>query len=314
LHNADEIARKDFRVGDRVVIQRAAEVIPQVLSVVGHAPGSAPFSFPAKCPVCGGDVVQDAGLVARRCANALSCPAQIVGGLIHFVSRKGFDIEGLGEKQIEQFSELGWLRGPADIFRLIKKHREEIVALDGFGEKSADNLGAAIERSRDIELWRFLYAIGIPEVGETTAKLLARHFGNFAALRDAGELALQKIDGIGEVMATEIVRFFTDENNARMLDDLLTEIAIRDAARGDAGDDNPLAGKKIVITGTLSRPRDEVKELLESAGAKVQGSVSAKTDILLAGENAGGKLAEAENLGVEIRSESDIMSLLKQKE
>ncbi|MDR1071404.1 MAG: NAD-dependent DNA ligase LigA [Rickettsiales bacterium] len=313
LHNADEIARKDFRIGDRVVIQRAAEVIPQVLSVVRHAPGSAPFSFPEKCPVCGGDVVRDAGMVARRCANALSCPAQIVGGLIHFVSRKGFDIEGLGEKQIEQFSELGWLGGPADIFRLIKNHRAEIVALDGFGEKSAENLAAAIERSRDIELWRFLYAIGIPEVGDTTAKILARHFENFAAIRATGELALQKIDGIGEVMATEIVRFFTDENNERMLDDLLTEITIRAVARG-AGGDNSLAGKKIVITGTLSRPRDEIKELLESAGAKVQGSVSAKTDILLAGENAGGKLAEAEKLGVEIRSESDIMRLLKQKE
>lgn len=311
LHNADEIARRDFRVGDKVIIQRAAEVIPQVLSVIEHAPGSEPFAFPEKCPVCGGDVVRDEGQVARRCANTLSCPAQIVGGLIHFASRKGFDIEGLGEKQIEQFSELGWLGEPADIFSLVKNQGAEIMKLDGFGEKSVGNLDKAIERARDVELWRFLYAIGIPEVGETTAKLLARHFGNFGALREAGELALQKIDGVGEVMAGEIVRFFSDEGNARVLDNLLAQINLRNAKRETGGAGNPLAGKKIVITGTLSRPRGEIKELLESAGARVRGSVSAKTDILLAGENAGSKLDDARKLGVEIRTESDIMGLLK---
>ena len=310
LHNADEIARKDFRVGDTVLIQRAAEVIPQVLEAVSHAPDSAPYVFPAKCPICGGDVIREAGQVARRCANTLSCPAQIVGGLIHFVSRKGFDIEGLGEKQIELFAGLGWINEPADIFSLISRHKSEILELDGFGEKSAENLESAIDRAREIELGRFLFAIGIPEVGETTAKLLARHFENFDSVRTAKSWQLQKIDGIGDVMADEITRFFADEKNSAVLDNLLKEIKISPVPAAPAlGADNPLNGKKVVLTGTLSRPRDEIKALLESMGARVQGSVSAKTDIVIAGENAGSKLADAERLGVAIWSEADLNNL-----
>ena len=315
LHNADEIARKDFRIGDAVIIQRAGDVIPQVVSVVSHASDSTPFVFPTKCPVCGGDVIQDAGLVARRCANALSCPAQLAEGLIHFSSRKGFDIEGLGQKQIEEFVARGWIRAPADIFTLIINYKLLIINLEGFGEKSVENLEKAIEKSKNIELWRFLFAIGIPEVGEATAKLLARRFGTFDSVRAANETELMEINGIGDVMAGEIVRFFADENNKRILDNLLKQIEIRDSVPAFAGmtgiRDSELSGKKIVLTGTLSRPRDEIKEMLESMGAVVQGSVSAKTDIVIAGENAGSKLSDAQKLGIAIWSENDMIEQIK---
>lgn len=309
LHNADEIARKDIRVGDKVIIQRAGDVIPQVVEVIAHAQNNIPFNFPTHCPVCGGDVIQDSGLIARRCANSLSCPAQIVGGLIHFVSRKGFDIEGFGDRQIEQFVGYGWIKEPADIFKLIINYKLLIINLDGFGEKSVLNLNTAIEKARDIELWRFLYAIGIPEVGESTAKLLARHFGDFEKIRTATATELQEINGIGEVMANEIVRFFSDENNARIIGNLLKEIniIIRDSRLAIHG----LNGKKIVLTGTLSRPRDNIRAELESLGAIVQGSISAKTDILIAGENAGSKLGQAKKLGIAIWSESDMIQKIK---
>ena len=321
LHNADEIARKDFRVGDVVVVQRAGDVIPQLVSVVSRAPDSVPFVFPTKCPVCGGEVVRDDGLVARRCANALSCPAQLAEGLWHFASRKGFDIDGLGQKQIELFISKGWLKEPADIFRLIINYKLLIINLDGFGEKSVQNLDAAIESARRVELRRFLFAIGIPEVGDATAKLLARRFGDFEKIRHATRAELQEIDGIGEVMADEIVRFFEDENNKRVLDNLLREIefpADRRAAGGESlgradarGWGSVVAGKKIVLTGALSKPRDEIKEMLENLGAVVQGSVSSKTDVVIAGENAGSKLTEAQKLGVAIWSESDMIRELK---
>ncbi|MDR1026826.1 MAG: NAD-dependent DNA ligase LigA [Rickettsiales bacterium] len=304
LHNADEIERKDFRVGDRVIIQRAADVIPQVVEVVKHAPNSAPFVFPTQCPVCGGPVVAEAGAVARRCANGLSCPAQRLGGLIHFVSRKGFDIEGLGEKQIEEFVELGFIKEPADIFRL---PMDKIKELDGYGEKSVENLAEAVRHARRVELWRVLYALGIPEVGETTAKLLARFFGDMESVRRAAAWKLKTIDGVGDVMAEEISTWFADDANARIVDNLLREIEIigtRDQGPGTG----VLAGKKIVITGTLSRPRDAIRADLEAMGAIVQSAVSSKTDILLAGENAGSKRAEAERLGVKIMSESEIFN------
>jgi len=307
LHNADEIERKDFRVGDRVVIQRAADVIPQVLSVISHAPGAGPFQFPAICPVCGGDVIQESGQVARRCMNSLSCPAQLIRGLCHFVSRKAFDIEGLGERQIELFVGKGWLKEPADIFKLIAGHKSQIAELDGFGEKSIANLSTSIEGAREIDLWRFLYAIGIPEVGETTAKLLSKKFAEFDAVRAAQVWELTAIDGIGEVMAFEIRRFFENENNRRIIANLLGEIRIKNPAARPATDAQPLAGKKIVLTGTLSRPREEVKEFLESLGAAVSSAVSAKTDIVIAGENAGSKLADAQKLGIAIWSESDMI-------
>ncbi len=316
LHNADEIARKDFRIGDMVVIQRAGDVIPQVVGLFspnGVMETRNPrYVFPIHCPVCGGAVVETVGKVARRCVNTMGCPAQMVGELEHFVSRKGFDIEGLGPRQLEQFTELNWIKTPADIFNLVRNHKSEIINLDGFGQKSVDNLNASIERARDIELHRLLFSIGIPEVGEVTAKILAREFGTVESLRAAGADRLIKIDGIGEVMANEIVAFFADGHNVRALDELLGQITIRNQESGTKNQGHPLFGKKIVLTGTMEKhTRDAAKDILENLGARVQGSVSAKTDILIAGADAGSKLANAQKLGVTIWNENDFENAIK---
>ena len=306
LHNADEIVRLGIKVGDKVIVQRAGDVIPQIVGVAESAPNATAFIFPDKCPVCGGNVVQESGQVARRCVNTLGCPAQRIGELEHFVSRKGFDIEGLGTKQLELFISRGWISNAADIFTLIARHGDEIKRLDGFGEKSVSNLNASIERARDIELHRFLFAIGIPEVGEVTAKILARAFGTLDALRAAPVWKLKQIDGIGEVMADEIVSFFADAHNNAVLDELLSQVKIRESAPVAAAPSGPLAGKKVVLTGTLANyTRDAAREILERLGARVQGSVSAKTDIVLAGADAGSKLDKAQQLGITIWSESD---------
>ena len=306
LHNADEIVRLGIKVGDKVTVQRAGDVIPQIVGVAETAPNATAFIFPDKCPVCGGNVVQESGQVARRCVNTLGCPAQRIGELEHFVSRKGFDIEGLGTKQLELFISRGWISNAADIFTLIARHGDEIKRLDGFGEKSVSNLNASIERARDIELHRFLFAIGIPEVGEVTAKILARAFGTLDALRAAPVWKLKQIDGIGEVMADEIVSFFADAHNNAVLDELLSQVKIRESAPVAAAPSGPLAGKKVVLTGTLANyTRDAAREILERLGARVQGSVSAKTDIVLAGVDAGSKLDKAQQLGITIWSESD---------
>ena len=306
LHNADEIVRLGIKVGDKVIVQRAGDVIPQIVGVAESAPNATAFIFPDKCPVCGGNVVQESGQVARRCVNTLGCPAQRIGELEHFVSRKGFDIEGLGTKQLELFISHGWISNAADIFTLIARHGDEIKRLDGFGEKSVSNLNASIERARDIELHRFLFAIGIPEVGEVTAKILARAFGTLDALRAAPVWKLKQIDGIGEVMADEIVSFFADAHNNAVLDELLSQVKIRESAPVAAAPSGPLAGKKVVLTGTLANyTRDAAREILERLGARVQGSVSAKTDIVLAGVDAGSKLDKAQQLGITIWSESD---------
>ena len=306
LHNADEIVRLGIKVGDKVIVQRAGDVIPQIVGVAESAPNATAFIFPDKCPVCGGNVIQESGQVARRCVNTLGCPAQRIGELEHFVSRKGFDIEGLGTKQLELFISRGWISNAADIFTLIARHGDEIKRLDGFGEKSVSNLNASIERARDIELHRFLFAIGIPEVGEVTAKILSRAFGTLDALRAAPVWKLKQIDSIGEVMADEIVSFFTDAHNNAVLDELLSQVKIRESAPVAAAPSGLLAGKKVVLTGTLANyTRDAAREILERLGARVQGSVSAKTDIVLAGADAGSKLDKAQQLGITIWSESD---------
>ncbi len=312
LHNADEIKRLDIQVGDKVVVQRAGDVIPQIVGVAERAAASEPFVFPDKCPVCGGNVVQESGQVARRCVNALGCPAQRIGELEHFVSRKGFDIEGLGTKQLELFISKGWIQDAADIFTLIDLHGAEIKRLEGFGDKSVSNLNASIEKSRDIDLHRFLFAIGIPEVGEVTGKILARAFGDLDAVRNAPLWKLKQIDGIGDVMADEIVSFFADEHNNKVLDKLLLYINIKSAEPVTTITDSPVSDKKIVLTGTLEKyTRDQAKEILERMGAKVQGSVSAKTDIVLAGAEAGSKLTKAQELGITIWSEQDLDNLLQ---
>lgn len=306
LHNADEIARLGVHIGDRVVVQRAGDVIPQIIDVAESGANATPFEFPTICPVCGAPVAQEAGMVARRCINTLSCPAQRIGALEHFVSRHGFDIDGLGTRQLELFVSRGWIETPADIFTLIERHGPDIKKLDGFGDKSVSNLNASIEKSRNIELHRFLYAIGIPEIGQVTAKILARAFGTLAAVRSAPEWKLTQIDGIGDVMAAEIVSFFADEHTARALDKLLEYVNVRDAVAAAPVGDGPLAGKRVVLTGTLMNyTRDAAKEILEQMGARVSSSVSAKTDIVLAGAEAGSKLTRATELGITVWSESD---------
>ena len=313
LHNADEIERLGVNVGDKVIVQRAGDVIPQIVGVAEDAPDATPFVFPDTCPVCGAAVIQESGQVARRCVNTLGCPAQRIGELEHFVSRKGFDIDGLGTRQLELFISRGWIKNAADIFTLIARHGDDIKKLDGFGEKSVSNLNAAIERARNIELHRFLFAIGIPEVGEVTAKILARAFGNLDALRAAPVWKLKQIDGIGDVMADEIISFFGDAHNAAVLDELLHQVHVAETDVATTTSDGPLAGKKIVLTGTLPNyTRDAAREILERLGAKVQGSVSAKTDIVLAGADAGSKLTRAEQLGITIWSESDLERVINE--
>ena len=311
LHNADEIARLGTRIGDKVIVQRAGDVIPQIIGVAEHAPDAVDFLFPTTCPVCGGNVVQESGMVARRCINSLGCPAQLVGELEHFVARKRFDIDGLGTKQLENFVARGWIKTPADIFTLIQNHGDEIKRMEGFGDKSVDNLNKSIESARNVDLHRMLFAIGIPEVGEVTAKTLARAFGSLAAVRNAPAWKLKTIDGIGDVMADEIVSFFADEHNAAALDKLLEQIHVRNAETTAPVADGPLAGKKVVLTGTLSKyTRDTARDILERMGATVTGSVSAKTDIVLAGADAGSKLTKAEQLGIAVWDENTFEKII----
>ena len=306
LHNANEIARLNVHIGDKVVVQRAGDVIPQIVEVAEHAPNAVPYQFPTICPVCGGNVIQESGMVARRCVNTMGCPAQLIGELEHFVGRKRFDIDGLGTKQLENFVGRGWIKTPADIFTLIQNHGDEIKRMDGFGDKSVANLNTAIERARNVDLHRLLFAIGIPEVGEVTAKILARAFGTLDAIRNAPAWKLKTIDGIGDVMADEIVSFFADSHGMQALDALLEQITVKDAEVAPQKTDGPLAGKKVVLTGTLEKyTRDEAKDILEKMGAKVSGSVSAKTDIVLAGVEAGSKLTKANELGITVWDEAE---------
>lgn len=305
LHNADEIARLGVHIGDKVIVQRAGDVIPQIVSVAERGEDTKAFIFPDVCPVCGGAVVRESGMVAYRCVNSLSCPAQIRGELEHFVSKHAFDIEGIGTKQIELFMGKGWINSAADIFTLIEKHGSELLKMDGFGAKSVSNLKTAIDNARSIDLHRLIYAVGIPDVGEVTAKILAHKFGSLENLRDAKSWQLLQIDGIGDVMANEIVSFFKDEHSARALDNLLQYINIKNPIKVVVKD-NVLKDKRVVLTGTLTKyTRDEAKEILENLGAKVQGSVSLKTDIVIAGEAAGSKLTDAQKLGITIWNEQD---------
>lgn len=305
LHNADEIVRLNVRVGDKVTVQRAGDVIPQIVNVAEAGKNTIPYVFPDVCPVCGGAVVRESGAVARRCVNSLSCPAQIRGELEHFVSRHAFDIDGFGARQIELFTKLGWIKGPADIFTLIENHGEELRRMDGFGVKSVSNLRASIDNARNVDLHRLIYAIGIPDVGEVTAKILAREFGKLENLRNCTFAQLIKIDGIGDIMANEIISFFRDEHSMNALDNLLTHISIKNPVKTETVD-SVLNGKRVVLTGTLSKyTRDEAKEILEQMGAKVGGSVSSRTDIVIAGESAGSKLTDAQKLGITVWSEND---------
>jgi len=316
LHNEDEIARKDVRVGDTVVLQRAGDVIPQIVQVLldRRPPGAAPYAPPETCPACGSLALRPAGEVVRRCTGGLVCPAQAVERLIHFVSRGAFDIEGLGEKSIQEFFDLGWLRGPADIFRL-EQHRAALLAREGWKEKSVHNLMLAIEARRSIPLDRFIFALGIRRVGETNAKLLARHYTGFAAWRaqmlaattvgSDERLALGSILGVGPALADELAAFFVEPRNLAALDELAAYLTIQDAER-PATADGALAGKSLVFTGTLeTMSRPEAKARAEALGARVSDSVSKRTDLLILGADAGSKAKKAAELGVATVTEAE---------
>jgi DNA ligase (NAD+) len=330
LHNEEEIARKDIRVGDTVIIQRAGDVIPQVLGpVLANRPKrTKAYKFPESCPVCGSLAVREHNPktgkldAARRCTGGLICAAQAVERLRHFVSRNAFDIEGLGEKQVQLFWDLGLIKNPADIFTLAERDAgadRHIAELEGWGELSAGNLFRAIEERRTIGLDRFINALGIRHIGETTARVLARHFGSAAAFRDAmrdvelgqGDVweDLLNIDGIGETVAEALVEFFAEPHNQDIVDRLLAELDVQDTAAARA--DTAVAGKTVVFTGSLeAMTRQEAKARAESLGAKVAGSVSAKTDIVVAGPGAGSKLKKAAELGLTVMTEQEWLDLI----
>lgn len=316
LHNEDEIARKDVRVGDTVVLQRAGDVIPQIVSVVleKRPPDSAPFAFPHACPACGSHAVRPEGEVVRRCTGGLICPAQTVERLIHFTRRNAMDIEGLGAERIQLLFEKGWLRSPADIFRL-QAREAELAALEGWGELSVRNLLRAIEARRRVPLDRFIFALGIRRIGEANAKLLARHYHGLAEWRQAmleariigseAREALGSIQGIGPAIAQELVDFFDEPHNLAALDDLASEVT-PEAVSGPAASDSPFAGKTMVFTGTLeTMTRPEAEDRAERLGAKVTKSVSKKTDFVVVGADAGSKAAKAAELGVRILTEAE---------
>ena len=319
LHNEDEIRRKDIRVGDRVVIQRAGDVIPQVVRVITEArpSGSAEFIFPIRCPECDAPAIRPEGEAVRRCTNSLECPAQRLEWLKHFVSRNAFDIEGLGARQIDLFVALGWVSRPADIFRLAAR-RAALAELDGYGETSITNLLAAIEARREIAFERMIFALGIRQVGQATARLLALHFDTpqamMAALApeadiDATVADLIAIDQVGDSMADDLVAFFHNETNRAAVADLLSQLSVIPPER--PADYSPVSGKTIVFTGTLSRmSRAEAKARAESLGAKVSGSVSGKTDYLVAGADAGSKARKAADLGVTVLGEDEWLALI----
>ncbi len=333
LHNEDEIKRKDIRVNDYVVVQRAGDVIPQVVKVLKEKrqPDSTEFRFPTTCPECGAHAVREEDEAVRRCTGGLTCPAQAIERLKHFVSREAFDIEGLGSKIIEQFYNEGILHSPTDIFTLEERNGsrgpvDDLFAViddkalhlerrDGWGKKSVENLFRAINDKRHIELPRFIYALGIRQVGAATARLIAKNYGSFARfmtdMLNQDTERLLSIDGIGEAMAKDIVEFFKEEHNIRTVNRLLEEVKVEDFA--DNTDYNsPIAGKTVVFTGTLEKmTRAEAKAKALSLGAKVAGSVSAHTDYVIEGTDAGSKAKKARELGIRILSEDEFSDLIK---
>jgi DNA ligase (NAD+) len=331
LHNEDEIERKDVRIGDTVIVQRAGDVIPQILgSVQDKRPkGTKRFKFPEICPACGSHAVREVNPVTgkldavRRCTGGLICPAQRVERLKHFVSRNAFDIEGLGEKHIKTFYEEGLIQSPPDIFTLKARDARSSTGLaerEGWGETSAGNLFDAIDARRNIRLDRFIYGLGLRHVGETTARLLARHYGSidafFKAMREAKDRGseafadLDNIEGIGPVVAAAIADFFAEPHNVAVVKELLEEVTPTPLEAIDHA--SPISGKIVVFTGTLERmTRSEAKARAERLGAKVAGSVSKNTDYVVAGPGAGSKLKNAKDLGVSVLTEDEWLKLIE---
>ncbi|MDG5747384.1 NAD-dependent DNA ligase LigA [Qipengyuania sp. XHP0207] len=312
LHNRDEIARLGVRPGDRVVVQRAGDVIPQLVENLTPDADREPFGFPDHCPECGSEAVAEEGEVDVRCTGGLICPAQRTERLKHFVSRGALDIDGLGEKTIDQFFALGWLESPADIFRL-KDRREDILALEGWKERSVDNLLKSIEARREPDAARLLFGLGIRHVGAVTARDLMKNFHELPVLRDTAErahagdeeaaAALSSIDGIGSAVVEALGDFFHEDHNTKVWDDILSQVS---PPRYEVETlDSEVAGKTVVFTGKLeTMSRDEAKAQAERLGAKASGSVSAKTDLVVAGPGAGNKLKKAAELGIDVIDEA----------
>jgi len=335
LHNEDEIARKDIREGDTVVVQRAGDVIPQVVEVVldRRPKGAKPYAFPTVCPICGSHAVREADEegnaadVVRRCTGGLICPAQVKERLKHFVSRNAFDIEGLGAEKIQFFFETGRIKSAADIFTLERRDRESdepLTKVRGFKETSVRKLFAAIDARRSVPLDRFMFALGIRHIGETTAKDLAKAYGTLDALRSAVDAAIadgkgseayqdiDNIEGIGETVVDALVDFFGEQHNREQLAALLNEVTVTPFIRAQEKD-TPVTGKTVVFTGTLTKlTRNEAKAQAERLGAKVSGSVSKKTDYVVAGAEAGSKLENARALGVAVLTEDEWLDLIGQ--
>ena len=326
LHNEDEIKRKDIRIGDTVIIQRAGDVIPQIVGVVTEKRpfDSKEFIFPHTCPICGSHAIREEDEAVRRCTGGLSCPAQAKERLIHFVSKDAFDITGLGEKIIEDFYHDGILHNPADIFTLEQRNGGDdlfssaqglhLERREGWGKKSVDNLFKAINSKRTISLPRFIYALGIRQVGAATALLLAKNYGSFNSFMhdmiNKETSSLVSIDGIGAAMATDMVEFFQEPHNITIINNLLAQITVEnfiDTSRKDS----PFSGKTLVFTGTLEHlTRAEAKAKALEAGAKVSGSVSSKTDYVIMGKDAGSKAKTAQDLGIKILTEAEFLQTM----
>lgn len=310
LHNLDEVRRKDVRAGDWVVVRRAGDVIPEVARVVIERRQGEPaeFEMPENCPVCGSRVERVEGEAVFRCSGGLFCPAQRKQSIMHYASRRALDIEGMGEKLVEQLVDSGLVHSIADLYRL---SREQLIALERMGAKSADNLLAELERSKTPTLDRLLYALGIREVGEVTARSLAKHFATLDRISMASEEELTEVPEVGPIVAGHVHAFFQEANNQEVIA-ALAEAGLRwSAVEVDEGE-QPLAGQTWVLTGALGMPRARVKNQLESLGAKVSGSVSSRTTVVLAGEAAGSKLRKAESLGIEVIDEDRFRQIMAQ--
>ncbi len=311
LHNQDEIDRLDVRVGDSVIVRRAGDVIPEIAGVVRERrpPRTRPYHLPGHCPACGSDVVRAEGEAVARCSGGLYCPAQRMQAILHFASRRAMDIEGLGDKLVEQLVTQKLVQTPADIYTLTPGR---LAGLERMGEKSAANVYGAIQKSKKTTLARFLFALGIREVGEATAQTLARHFGDLDAVMEADEETLQNVPDVGPIVAAHIAAFFRQRHNREVIQRLRAAGIIWPDVKREPAAALPLAGKTFVLTGTLqSMTRDEAKERLQALGARVSGSVSSKTSYVVAGVDPGSKFDKARELGVEVLEEAALLKLLR---
>jgi DNA ligase (NAD+) len=311
LHNMDELQRKDVRIGDTVIVRRAGDVIPEVVKTVPdrRPDGTTVTNAPSKCPICGSAVAREADEAVLRCTGGLYCAAQRIEALKHFVSRRALDIDGLGGKIISQLVDIDRVKTPADLYTLTK---DELVEMERMGEKSADNLLKSIENSKATTLPRFLYGLGIREVGEATASAIASHYGNLAAIMGADEEELQAVPDVGPVVASRIHTFFAESHNRDVIEKLINSgLTWEEGTPRPPAEDGAFSGKTLVITGTLTgMTRNEAKDRIQAAGGKVTGSVSKKTDFLVAGDKAGSKLTKAQNLGVAVLNEVELEKIL----